>query len=185
MPSFVHVCASCGTALTVHERYFGRTLRCTSCGTTFVADPPELGGRDEPHHPETGTKVDRTGPIVLALTAAGILVAILIWLGLPKSGSPIESLFKRQLFTGQIIEVQPDGPWFAAIDREVASRLVEAGADRSSVEAFASDGRCLALASGTPLRVIEVRKRDRVVVVRVLDGPWRDRQVWMPRAWVR
>jgi len=185
MPSFVHVCASCGTALTVHERYFGRTLRCTSCGATFVADPPEVDGPDGPPVPEPGVKADRTGPIVLALTAVAVLVAILIWLGLPKSASPFGSLFKRQLFTGQIIEVRSGGPWFAAIDREAATQLVEAGSDRSRVGAFASDGRCLALASGTSLRVIEVRKRDRVVVVRVLDGPWRDRQVWMPRAWVR
>ena len=185
MPSFVHVCTKCGTALTVHERYVGRTLRCTSCGEAFVAEPPEVDGSDEPYVAPSGTKVDRTGPVVLVLTAIGILVAILIWLGLPKSASPLGSLFKRQLFTGQIVEVRSGGPWFAAIDREVASQLVRAGSDRSTVEQFASDGRCLALASGTQLRVIEVRKRDRVVVVRVLDGPWRDRQVWMPRAWVR
>lgn len=185
MPSYVHVCASCGTALTVHERYFGRTLRCTSCGATFIAEPPQVADPGGPRGPMVDTKPDRTGPIVLALAAVAVLVAIVVWVGLPKSGSPFGSLFKRQLFTGQIVEVRSGGPWFAAIDREVAAQLVDAGLDRSSVQRFAADGRCVSLASGTSVRVIEVRKRDRVVVVRVLDGPWRDRQVWMPRAWVR
>jgi hypothetical protein len=182
MPSYVHVCSSCGTALTVHERYFGRTLRCTSCGQTFAAEPPE----QLPEAPvEPVERPDRTGPVVLALTAVALVVAVLVWLGLPKAGSPFGSLFKRQLFTGQIVAVASGGQWYAAVDREVAEELVAAARDASAVARFESDGRCLALRSGTPLRVIEVRKRDRVVVVRVLDGPWRDRQVWIPRAWVR
>lgn len=185
VPSYVHLCTSCGTALTVHERYFSRTLRCTSCGESFVAEPPEAADPGLTHAPPSESKPDRTGPVVLAATAVAVVVAIVVWLGLPKSSSPLGSLFKRQLFTGQIVQVRADGPWFAAIDRDVAAELVHAGSDRTSVNRFAADGRCLALGSGTSLRIIEVRKRDRVVVVRVLDGPWRDRQVWIPRAWVR
>ena len=185
MPSYVHVCASCATALTVHERYFGRTLRCTSCGTTFVAEPPESYEESRLEGAIVAEKRDRTGPIVLAATAMAVLIAIIVWLGVPKSSSPLGSLFKRQLFTGQIAEVRAGGPWYAAIDRQVASELVDAVSDPAAIERFVTDGRCLALTSGTTLRIIEVRKRDRVVVVRILDGPWRDRQAWIPRAWVR
>jgi hypothetical protein len=41
MTSFVHTCDRCGTRMQVHERYFGRTLKCTGCRTEFVAEMRE------------------------------------------------------------------------------------------------------------------------------------------------
>lgn len=39
MAGYTHTCARCGTEMSVHERYLGRTLRCTACRSEFVADP--------------------------------------------------------------------------------------------------------------------------------------------------
>jgi predicted RNA-binding Zn-ribbon protein involved in translation (DUF1610 family) len=47
MPSTTHTCAACGLQMNVHERYLGRTLRCTGCGEPFVA-----GGSDEDGRPD-------------------------------------------------------------------------------------------------------------------------------------
>ncbi len=39
MNSYTHTCGSCGLEMTVHERYFGRQLRCRECRTEFTAEP--------------------------------------------------------------------------------------------------------------------------------------------------
>ena len=44
MASYIHICESCGVKMTVHERYYGRTLRCRECRDEFVADPAAPGG---------------------------------------------------------------------------------------------------------------------------------------------
>jgi predicted RNA-binding Zn-ribbon protein involved in translation (DUF1610 family) len=48
MASYLHTCSSCGVEMTVHDRYYGRTLRCTGCRAEFVADPAEPGGPPAP-----------------------------------------------------------------------------------------------------------------------------------------
>ncbi len=44
MAGYTHTCARCGTEMSVHERYLGRTLRCTGCRSEFVADPTGTAG---------------------------------------------------------------------------------------------------------------------------------------------
>lgn len=44
MTSYIHTCGSCGLEMTVHERYFGRQLRCRECRAEFVAEPEGLFG---------------------------------------------------------------------------------------------------------------------------------------------
>ena len=39
MAGYTHTCASCEAKLRIHERYVGRVLHCTECGTEFLADP--------------------------------------------------------------------------------------------------------------------------------------------------
>ena len=48
MPGYIHTCGNCGAHMQVHERYLGRTLRCTSCRTEFEAALPEGVVVDEP-----------------------------------------------------------------------------------------------------------------------------------------
>jgi DNA-directed RNA polymerase subunit M/transcription elongation factor TFIIS len=44
MASYTHTCEACGVEMTVHDRYYGRTLRCRECRAEFVADPAAPGG---------------------------------------------------------------------------------------------------------------------------------------------
>ncbi len=44
MTSYTHTCGSCGLEMTVHERYYGRQLRCRECRAEFVAEPEGLPG---------------------------------------------------------------------------------------------------------------------------------------------
>jgi hypothetical protein len=39
--SFSHVCPKCHSTMTVPERYTGRQLKCTTCGTPFSVDKPD------------------------------------------------------------------------------------------------------------------------------------------------
>lgn len=48
MASYLHTCSSCGVEMTVHDRYYGRTLRCTGCRAEFMADPAEPGAPPAP-----------------------------------------------------------------------------------------------------------------------------------------
>jgi len=48
MSSYTHSCVSCGQQMAVHERYFGRTLRCRGCGEGFLADPNGGSAADQP-----------------------------------------------------------------------------------------------------------------------------------------
>ena len=52
MPGYIHTCGNCGTHMQVHERYLGRTLKCTSCRTEFEAILPAGAVTDEPALPE-------------------------------------------------------------------------------------------------------------------------------------
>ena len=42
MSGYIHTCDECGSQMQVHERYFGRELKCTTCRAEFVA---RSGGR--------------------------------------------------------------------------------------------------------------------------------------------
>ena len=48
MSSYTHACDSCGQQMAVHERYFGRTLRCRGCGQGFLADPDAGSAAGQP-----------------------------------------------------------------------------------------------------------------------------------------
>lgn len=203
MPSYIHICEGCGAALTVHERYFGRRLRCTSCREPFLSVPPELAEEPAPPQPPpppvtpgfgstSGRRrdaVDRAtarkrwliGGVVAVVFCAGIF-----WLGLPKDDSVLSPLFDRQVFRGRILEVADGGVRYAAIESDAAADLVATvGQPAARLNALQDDPRFITLAPGTTVRVMEDRKREHVLVLRVLDGPWADRKVWMPRAWVR
>lgn len=61
MASYTYTCGSCGLEMAVHERYFGRQLRCRGCRAEFVADPEDAaadgdnGGRLPPDYTHTCT----------------------------------------------------------------------------------------------------------------------------------
>jgi len=186
VPGYTHVCDACGAEVAVHERYVGRTLRCTTCGTAFLADPTLA----EAVRRARGAARDRRRRRIArrwwiaAAAAAGValLVAAGWWLGRPEFGEGL----RPQLFYGQLVEVAGTGERLAAIDHAVVGDLVRAARtdDAGRLAAVAAEPGVIRIAAGTKLQVVEVRKRDRAVVVRVLDGIWTGRKVVIPTAWV-
>ena len=197
--SYSHVCTACGAAMQVHARYFGRTLRCTSCRTEFEALPPPaatpqtVSGRlsveldREPVAPEEQGRRRRwfAAAVVLAVLFGGVLW----WLGSDR----------RQGFAGDLFTVSKarteigvltrgaEPAVTVALDREMLQEVIaalEAG-NEEDLERLRSSPRCIEVAAGTRVRVLERRKRAVEARVRVLEGPWESRIVWVPIDWVR
>jgi hypothetical protein len=176
----------------VHERYLGRTLRCTSCRTEFLAalpegvevvePPPELPQLDKPERTSSRR--------LLWLALAVVLVAVALWwLGQGGHGGVRDALFRPQRVNGEmgVLEADASGPVVVALDRDAVARLVKAGLSPESGDArgVVEDGHGLEVAAGTQVRVIERIDRGRALRVRILSGPWASRVVWVPSRWVR
>jgi len=208
-PTASHTCTACGTAMAIPERYYGRTLRCTSCGETFVArlpvapapvppaatyaepvapvPPPQPAELVAPPDPAA-----RSRRVRLVLVLGGIAVALgalLWWLGGDREQGFGSSLFRAEKQRTQIGELRLDGEPTVpvALDREAFDQLLAAAAsaDPAALRAFRDSPSCLSLPAGTRVRVLERRKRGAEAQVRVLDGPQSSRIVWVPIAWVK
>jgi DNA-directed RNA polymerase subunit RPC12/RpoP len=173
MASYIHQCTSCGTALTVHERYFGRILRCTNCGAHFEAIPPaeaeQATSVDVVVMPEQESKSRPWRMVGVVLTAA-VAAAALLWC---LSTDP----FPQPLVAGTLATIAGPGGTPVALDSKSAELLAHADSgDGSGIEgpAFAT------LNEGTRVQVLESADRYKVVAVRVLDGSWASRKVWVP-----
>jgi hypothetical protein len=64
--------------------------------------------------------------------------------------------------------------------------IIEAIEDGNAAELdrLKKSSRCIELPAGTSIRVLERRKRGVATRVRVLDGPWSSRIVWVPVQWI-
>jgi hypothetical protein len=205
-----HTCTACGATMTVSERYYGRTLRCTACGEPFVARLPLV----QPSVPPAATHEGPVAPVPppqpaepaappddpaarsrrvrLVLVLGGIAVALgalLWWLGGNREKGFGSELFRAEKQRTQIgalrFDDQPTVP--VALDREAFEELVAAAgsANPADLKAFRASPRCLSLPAGTRVRVLERRKYDPEARVRVLDGPQSSRIVWVPISWVK
>jgi predicted RNA-binding Zn-ribbon protein involved in translation (DUF1610 family) len=209
-PATSHTCTACGAAMTIPERYYGRTLRCTACGETFVARlpvapapapapaPPPAADTVAPAPvpppaapvaaPDPAARSRRTRALVVFGVIA-VVVAALWWLGGDRTEGFGSSLFAAEKQRTQIGELrlndEPTVP--VALDREAFDELVAAAdsANPADLKAFRSSPRCLSLPSGTRVRVLERRKYDPEARVRILDGPQSSRIVWVPITWVK
>jgi hypothetical protein len=198
--------------MTIPERYYGRTLRCTACGETFVArlpvapapaptPPPARPPAAETLAPAPAPQpvapvaapdpAARSRRVRLGLVLGGIAVTfgvLLWWLGGSREQGFGSSLFATEKQRLQIGELRfGDGPTVpVALDREAFDELVAAAdsTDPAGLRAFRSSPRCLELPSGTRVRVLERRKYDPEARVRILDGPHSSRIVWVPISWV-
>lgn len=208
-PTASHTCTACGAAMTIPERYYGRTLRCTACGETFVArlpvapaPAPPVAAHAEPVAPVSPPQpavpaappdpAARSRRIRLGLVLGGIAVALgtlLWWLGGNREQGFGSSLFAAEKQRLQIGELRfGDEPMVpVALDREAFDELMAASGsgEASALRDFRSSPRCLELAAGTRVRVLERRKYDADARVRVLDGPQSSRIVWVPISWVK
>ena len=197
--SYSHVCTACGATMQVHARYFGRTLRCTSCRTEFEALPPPA----PPHETVSGrlsVELDRD-PIPReerarrrTWLAVGAALVVLLGIALWWLGGDRRQGFASDLFTASKSRTQigvlarGDEPTvIVALDREMLAEMIAAleTGNQEGFERFRSSPRCVELPAGTRVRVLERRKRAVEARVRVLEGPWESRIVWVPIDWVR
>jgi len=191
MPGYFHTCEGCGARMQVHERYLGKTLRCTSCRTEFVADPADQVVEVEPATPvvvddKHGRPVVRFLPWLLLLIP---LAAILWWLGQDQSGGFAGRLFQVERSVGELgnLNSGSDGSVIVAFDRESVAAIVQAvkQGNRDSIQSLESEGRCLGVPAGTRVRVLERSRRYPEARVRIVEGPWASRIVWVPAEWIR
>jgi len=187
MPGYIHTCEKCGSHMQVHERYLGRTLKCTSCRTEFLAMLPE------------DVEIEEAAPVAIELdepkrsrirhprwlVVLVPVVALVWWLGQDHAGSILGS--HRAWGEIGVLENDQSGPLVVAMDAESAVELMKTGGDGGSAEvgSLIERGLVFEVARGTNVRVLEGSAGGRVVRVRVISGPWESRKVWVPTRWVR
>jgi len=192
MPGYIHTCEKCGAHMQVHERYLGRTLKCTSCRTEFLAEMPEGVDLEEAAAPlpaETEAKKSPTRflPWLLLLIP---LVGILWWLGQDQSEGVAKTVFRAPRAVGEnaTLDTGSGRPVLVAMDYESVGALVDL--QQGSLEVGVAslmddDNRFLELEAGSRIRVLEYADKSRVARVRILAGPWEGRIVWAPARWIR
>ena len=190
MPGYIHTCSGCGARMQVHERYLGRTLRCTSCRTEFVADLAHDVVEVEPPAPDIGEEQPRRlGRFLPWLILMLPLAAVMWWLGQDLSSGFTGSLFRVERSVGELatLDMGGEASVMVAFDRESVVALLRAAAagDGASLQSFREEGRCLEVPAGTRVRVLDLNRKDSQARVRIVDGPWASRIVWVPAKWIR
>jgi hypothetical protein len=187
MAGYTHTCASCEAKLKIHERYVGRVLHCTECGTEFLADPGLADIDDIIDDLVPDTK--RSIPWLSILFGLSVVVIGVFFFGQTDPDGLFAGLFKPTRTAGQFAFLGLDGrdrvP--AAMDRETVVFVIDAVEDNDpgSLQALRAQGKIIEVASGTKIKVIEIVKRDRMARVRILDGVWTGRVLWVPAVALR
>jgi hypothetical protein len=175
----------------VHERYYGRTLKCTKCRTEFVAEmrEGEAAGPPPAAEPARAAAQERKGKpwfllILLVIPIAGLVMF------LNRDKGPPETAFREQHAVGDVaaLDTGTTRPVLAALDHESVGALVDmrTGAIQLGVSGLmANPDRYLELEAGTKARVLAYANEDREAKVRIVDGPSAGREVWVPRRWLR
>ena len=182
MQGYTHTCAACDAKLKIHERYVGRALHCPTCGTEFLADPT-LADIDDIID-ELVPDRKRSIPWLPIIAGFTLLVVAFLWLGTADQSGPFSKFFKPERKPGQfaVLAIAGRDRVPAAMDRETVVFLVAAieDADPGSVEALSVQGKIIDVTSGTRIKVIERVRSDRSARVRILEGVWTGRVVWVP-----
>lgn len=191
MPGYIHTCGKCGAHMQVHERYLGRALKCTSCRTEFEAMLPEGALVEEPVLPTVDDERARPGatrflPWLLLL----IPVVALIWfLGQDQSDGPAAAVFREGRPAGgnATVDTGSGRPVLVALDHEAVGALLtlQQGAVEISVGSLMDQDRYIELPAGTSVRVLEYANKGLEARIRILEGPWQSRIVWLPTRWIR
>lgn len=187
MQGYTHTCAACAAKLKIHDRYVGRTLHCTGCGTEFLADPTLADIEDIID--ELVPEQKRSVPWLPIIGGVTFLVLAALVLGQSDPDGFLAKLFRPSRAAGQFAELTIDGrdrvP--AAMDQETAVFVVNAleDADPGSLEVLKVQGRIIDVASGTRIKLIELVDRDRTARARIVEGQWTGRVLWVPMVAVR
>ena len=196
--SYTHVCQACDATLRVHERYYGKTLRCTTCRTEFEADPngPSAAGDGSTEAagyggegiaaPSSRFRFRRWMGVVAVVLV--IIAAFLWWLGGNRQSGFGNEAFRVKKSRTDLGVLRNGGEpaVIVALDRETVDELIEAlnVNNAPALRLLRESSRCVQLPAGTGVRVLERRKRSAATRVRVLDGPWSSRIVWVPVDWI-
>lgn len=192
MSAYVHTCDQCGAQMQVNDRYFGRTLKCTTCRKEFVAEAPDEGAEVDTYVPPrseqpTEKSAKRFLPLLLLLIP---LAGFLFWLGGGDDDGVADSAFREGHAVGDIASVDTGTtrPVLVALDHESVGALVDmrSGAIQLGVSSLMTNqDKYLELEAGTQVRILAFANENREAKVRVLDGSSADQEVWVPRRWLR
>jgi hypothetical protein len=192
MPGYIHTCGKCGAHMQVHERYLGRTLKCTSCRTEFEAVLPDDVAEEPPPLPEVPDRADSPSakkflPWLLLLI---VPIAALVWfLGQDQSEGPAKAVFRETHSVGEnaTVDTGMDRPVLAALDHESVGALLTIGQGNVNINisALMDQDKYIELPGGTSVRILEYRDGGRTARIRILDGSWQSRVVWVPSRWIR
>ena len=192
MSAYIHTCDQCGAQMQVNDRYFGRTLKCTTCRKEFVAEAPEEGAEVDTYvppraAPETEKSPKRFLPLLLLLIP---LAGFLVWLGGGDDDGVADSAFREGHAVGDVAAVDTGTmrPVLVALDHESVGALVDmrTGAIQLGVSSLMTNqDKYLELEAGTKVRVLVFANENREANVRVIEGPAANQEVWVPRRWLR
>lgn len=186
MAGYTHTCASCEAKLKIHERYVGRALHCPHCGTEFLADPT-LADVDDLI--EELVPAEKKSFPWLAILALSFLAVVVVILGQSRHTGFLAELFKPTRSPGQFANLSLDDrkPVPAAMDYETVEFLVAAleDSDAGSLQALRAQGKIVDLTPGLQVKLIEQNRRNGSARVRVLEGEWTGRVLWVPLMTVR
>ena len=192
MSGYIHTCGKCGSHMQVHERYLGRALKCTSCRTEFEAVMPEGAIEEEPVLPTPDDEEAKPGAkrfIPWVLLALVPVVALIWFLGQDQSDGPAAAIFREARSVGEnaTVDTGSGRPVLVALDHEAVGALLtlQQGAVEISVGALMDQDRYFQLPAGTSVRVLEYANKGREARIRVLEGSWQSKVVWIPTRWVR
>lgn len=186
MAGYTHTCASCEEKLKIHDRYVGRALHCPHCGTEFLADSSLIDVDDLLE--EMAPKKPRGFPWRVLLVVV-VFAALVFVLGQSNHSGFLAEVFKPTRSPGHfaILAVEEGRQVPAAMDRETITIVVGAleDPDPGSIQALKAQGTIIDVASGTKVKLIELVKREKIARVRVIEGAWTGRVLWVPASVLR
>ena len=85
------------------------------------------------------------------------------------------------------VDTGMDRPVLAALDHESVGALLTIGQGNVNINisALMDQDKYIELPGGTSVRILEYRDGGRTARIRILDGSWQSRVVWVPSRWIR
>jgi hypothetical protein len=174
----------------VHERYFGRELKCTSCRAEFVAEM-SAGSAPAPAvaAPQVSDSEEKSPMRFLVWLLVLIpLAGFVAWM--VKDDGPPETAFRDQHVVGDVVSLDTGTtrPVLVALDQESVGALVDmrTGTIQLGVSSLMTkDESYLEVEAGTKAKLLAYANEDREAQVQLLEGQWANEKVWVPRRWLR